>query len=136
MSTTPDPSRFAVSLNLRSTLTTVDQISEIMAVSPTRTQVFGEPVSSRDPHSARHMENLWTLEGPNGSRLDEVLTNLLDIVGERPSRLPVDCTAEVWVMLVGRPMGNLLELGSELIERLARLRVPVVLDVYDGDDHA
>ena len=64
--------------------------------------------------------------------LDEVVVILLSGVAATPT-LPPDCSVELDIGLTARPMGNLVELGSTVIKRLAGLGASVVFDVYNSD---
>lgn len=78
-------------------------------------------------------ENVWSLTASVlDESLDNVVIGLLDRVTAAPN-LPADCSIELSIGLDARPMGNVVEFSSAVVQRLAEAGAAVVLDVYDSD---
>jgi hypothetical protein len=128
------PPWFAVALVVRSTHTVPDEITTSLGATPTTTHLRGERLSPRNPSSMQRTENVWTLTASvlETESLDDIVEDLLDRVSATPD-LPADCSIELSLGLNARPMGNLVELGEAVVQRLAEVGAAVRLDVYESN---
>jgi hypothetical protein len=134
---TPRPSWppwFAVALVVRSVHTAPDEITKSLGATPTTTHLRGERLSPRNPSSMQFAENVWTLTASvrETESLDQIVAELLDRISATPD-LPADCSIELSIGLNARPMGNIVELGGAVVQRLAEVGAAVRLDVYDSN---
>lgn len=111
-------------------------ISETLGLPPSRQHLKGELRSKRNPLSSVFEENLWIYESPLSSSCElhehiDAILQLLESKGSALDAIRDRCTAiDVFCMFSSENGQGSAELSLDLLRRLAKQQVDLIIDLY------
>lgn len=124
------------SLELRNFGASPTAVSDLLGVEPTRVGVAGEPYRTvkGTPTEQILRETFWSLwsTASTDAPLEQHLENILgqiELMSDRFTKLPAATTRTIRCSIIPEGPLPLFRLNSDLLHRLSRLRLDVVLDV-------
>lgn len=126
----------SVALRIHSGTLSAAQISNRLEATPTESQDIGAAVSSRAAHRRLRTETLWLYENKCHSNCDlqdcieksiRFLEDRRHLIEEIRNEINIDLFCGCWIDVDKPAMA--IAFSSELIQRLAALRLDVLIDV-------
>ncbi|WJK33116.1 DUF4279 domain-containing protein [Solwaraspora sp. WMMA2065] len=117
-----------------------DEISQRMALQPTRVVEKGDPVSGSSPDRGQRRYTTWELASglQDGVEPAVHLEALLPLVHLRVSALrqiqATGATAFWSCFVTAKPTGSMLWFEPEVLSRLGEIGAALEFDIYDSDD--
>jgi len=128
-----------VAVRLQSPSLPVASLTEIAGRPATRSTHRGTPVSSRRPEGPSHEVSTVLFE-QHGTW--DTLDGFVDAIGGLLDRIATaetefgELQVDLIVKITARPLGYMVELGADHLERLRAANCGIVFDVYSSiDDH-
>ena len=123
------------SLRISSNIISVEEITNIIGLSPTRFHIKGELMSKRNPKSQKHGSNLWILDSglPDSNDIEKHLNKLGSLIESKLSELQSledKCEIDISCGTTFKSGQNTLLLSSEILKKISLLPLDLVFDVY------
>lgn len=122
-------------LRISSETVTAEELSARLHLTPTRTLRMGDPVTLRTPNAPRRTHHTFILDSglPTSEPMEMLLAALVDMIEPRAEalrQLQSEAEMDLFCGFSSVSGQGSCELSPELMGRLSRLNLFVVLDLY------
>jgi Domain of unknown function (DUF4279) len=134
-----DQCRSSVALRISSPTLRCSDITESLAIQPTRCHEKGDPISKRNAQSLVRQESLWILESGLSKSLpiEEHLDQIADLIEQKVNALKsiaLQSTVSIFCGFFLKTSQGGFFLSPELLRKLNLLSVEIIFDLYSSHD--